>query len=296
MILFRRITCAGIACLTLFGHSADVFAWGPDGHSAIGILAMAQLETDTHQKLEGLIGPLDEQAMVEACNWPDVVRETGEWAWSAPLHYVNIPREDDFYLESRDCPKNPQHPGHTGGLCVTEGIKHYAIELISENTDKAQRKQAFAWLCHLVGDIHQPLHSGFADDRGGNSVNIEFNGEQMNLHAFWDFKLINLHAQTHDELVRLLGSCPFEEEEKSWSHYVVDDWTNESHALAIKAVYREGMNTTEIFPLNETYASDGWIVAQQQVELAAFRLAWILNTIFRSFNLPDDDSPSEAGN
>ena len=291
---FYRIIYAGIACFTLFGHSANTLAWGPDGHSAIGILAMAQLEPDSHRKLEGLIGPLDEQAMVEACNWPDVVRETEKWAWSAPLHYVNIPREDSFYLESRDCPKDPQHPGHAGGLCVTEGIKHYTTELISAGTNKEQKKQAFAWLCHLVGDIHQPLHSGFADDRGGNSVNIEFDGEQMNLHAFWDFKLINLHTQTHAELVRLLGSCPFEEQEQAWSPYVVDDWTNESHALAIRAVYREGMSTTGIFPLDAAYVKDSWPVAQQQVELAANRLAWILNTKLK--DLPRAESPVQAEN
>ena len=145
-----------------------------------------------------------------------------------------------------------------------------------------------------MGDIHQPLHSGFADDRGGNSVNIEFDGEQMNLHAFWDFKLINLHTQTHAELVRLLGSCPFEEQEQAWSPYVVDDWTNESHALAIRAVYREGMSTTGIFPLDAAYVKDSWPVAQQQVELAANRLAWILNTKLK--DLPRAESPVQAEN
>jgi S1/P1 Nuclease len=38
---------------------------------------------------------------------------------------------------------------------------------------------------HWVGDIHQPLHVSFVDDRGGN--NIRVSGQCAgNLHATWD--------------------------------------------------------------------------------------------------------------
>ena len=43
---------------------------------------------------------------------------------------------------------------------------------------------------HLSGDLHQPLHAGFADDRGGNTYQLQAFGKGTNLHALWDTALI----------------------------------------------------------------------------------------------------------
>jgi len=77
--------------------------------------------------------------------------------------------------------------------------------------------QAFAWLCHLVGVLHQPLHAGFEDDRGGNNFDIIFKGEQVNLHGFWDFDLFNQHAGNWQNLVRLLSTSPVTTATSNWS-------------------------------------------------------------------------------
>ena len=108
-------------CLTLAAGRAE--AWGPDGHAAIGQAAVSRLSARTRARVEDILGVASavelDDAIAEACFWPDTVRDEPRWAWSAPLHYVNIPREDSFYLETRDCPKDSKHPGHAGGLCVT---------------------------------------------------------------------------------------------------------------------------------------------------------------------------------
>ena len=44
-------------------------------------------------------------------------------------------------------------------------------------------------LVHLVGDLHQPMHTGHLSDRGGNSVPVRFFGRESNLHAVWDSSL-----------------------------------------------------------------------------------------------------------
>jgi hypothetical protein len=53
----------------------------------------------------------------------------------------------------------------------------------------------FYWLFHLVGDIHQPLHTTQlftveypTGDRGGNEicVRVTQTGQPMDLHRFWD--------------------------------------------------------------------------------------------------------------
>jgi hypothetical protein len=37
----------------------------------------------------------------------------------------------------------------------------------------------------------KPLHAGFVEDRGGNSVDVQFNGRKENLHSLWDTALLN---------------------------------------------------------------------------------------------------------
>ena len=138
-MIFSRLFCAICVSYALLGYSPDSLAWGPDGHGTIGILAMSQLHPDAKRELESIVGALDEQAMLEACNWPDAIRETEEWAWTTPQHYINIPRGDFTYLESRDCPQQQ---------CVTQAIKQYASELADRTNSKEQRQQSFAWICH----------------------------------------------------------------------------------------------------------------------------------------------------
>ena len=87
-------------------------------------------------------------ALEEACFWPDTVRENPRWAWSAPQHYVNIPRPATHYNRQRDC-----HDGR----CAPEAILKYAARLSQAGPSQANRWQDFAWLCHLGGDLHAAL-------------------------------------------------------------------------------------------------------------------------------------------
>jgi hypothetical protein len=41
-----------------------------------------------------------------------------------------------------------------------------------------------------MADVHQPLHAGFAEDRGGNQYQVQAYGRGTNLHALWDSALI----------------------------------------------------------------------------------------------------------
>jgi hypothetical protein len=61
--------------------------------------------------------------------------------------------------------------------------------LSSKATADADRLIALKSLGQWVGDIYQPLHASFEDDRGGN--NIKVNGQCAgNLHAGWDNCLV----------------------------------------------------------------------------------------------------------
>jgi len=275
-MLISRISCQTLIAITLLGGITECFAWGKDGHTAIGTLAVAQLQPHARSELENIIqpGPLDGLAMEEACNWPDVMRNREEWDWSSPLHYVNIPRGDDTYDQSRDCPMPSDGATHPEPRCATEAIKFYANRLNSQQITGLQRWQAFAWVCHLVGDLHQPMHAGFADDQGGNLVEVTFNDAQVNLHRFWDSVLINEQAGNWQNLLDQLSVLPPVQVNSDWSHEMVNDWTSEIHTLT--------STPGTMYPLtdniDEAFAQQSWTLIQAQIRLAAARLALVINS------------------
>lgn len=261
-----RVPSRVIVICALLALSSNGFAWSPDGHSVIGILAMKQLKPEVRDDLQRLLGPLDEQAMIKACNWPDDVRKTEEWQWSAPQHYINIPRGEYKYDQERDC---------ADGMCATEAVKKYAGQIFDERLATEERSQAFAWLCHVTGDLHQPMHAAFADDRGGNDYQVVFQGRELNLHGFWDHELIDEFAGGRQVLVALLSTTGFEPADPDWVADNVDQWTAESHRLAIEKAYPRDSN------IDEDFALQSWILLQQQINKAAYSLALIINSEFR---------------
>ena len=62
--------------------------------------------------------------------------------------------------------------------------------LADRSRPDAERAQALKFLVHFVGDAHQPLHAGYARDRGGNTFQLQVDGRGTNLHALWDSGLL----------------------------------------------------------------------------------------------------------
>ena len=238
------------------------WSWGPEGHAATGILAMELTDAVATKELASILGSTANSRIDEMCNWPDAMKDLSEWDWASPQHYVNIPRYAEYYDAERDCRE---------GLCVTEAIKKYANQLGDGHLPREKRAEAFGWLCHLVGDLHQPLHCGFRDDRGGNTVDVIFLGREMNLHEYWDRQLILERSATLDGLLANLGALTADNLNSEWIPGVVDDWTWESHQLALARSYPD---TTEISP---AFADESWVLITRQIPLAALRLAEILN-------------------
>ncbi|MGD8579617.1 MAG: S1/P1 nuclease [Lysobacterales bacterium] len=253
-----------ILCAALFGLPGSVFAWGHAGHAAIANAAFDLLDDRARSAVVDILGSDSPYAMDEACNWPDRVRETPEWAWSAPQHFVNIPRSATHYDRQRDCPD---------GLCVTEAIKKYASALSGPQRDAQHRWQALAWVCHLVGDLHQPLHAGYRDDRGGNLVEVTFRGQLTNLHEFWDSELIRERMNEGADLERTAAPAVCKAARQRWNPESVDAWTDESHTLAATVAYPPNP------AIDEDFAQRSWPVVEQQLRRASCRLASVLNAV-----------------
>jgi hypothetical protein len=108
-----------------------------------------------------------------------------------PYHFINFPNDANTNDQQRDCKLRN---------CIIEAIPWYLQVLRSPDAPRNEKRTALRFVAHLVGNIHQPLHAGFAEDRGGNSVDVRSNDGKMNLHSLWDTALIELEKGTRQRL------------------------------------------------------------------------------------------------
>lgn len=178
-----------LACLMAVGTTPS-FAWGTDGHRIIAMLADAQLSPAARKEINRLLALEPGSTLASISTWADEHRSPTTAAW----HYVNFPRESCTYDAARDCPD---------GKCVVGAIERQTEVLKSSASDE-EKLLALKYLAHFMGDIHQPLHAGYQDDRGGNTYQLQAFMRGSNLHALWDTGLLKSLDMDNTEVVRSL--------------------------------------------------------------------------------------------
>lgn len=165
-------------------------AWGTDGHQVVARIAEAQLTPKAKAEFDRLLAQEPGQTLASISTWADEHRNPATATW----HYVNFPRDTCEYVADRDCPD---------GKCVVGAIDRQVAVLRSSESDE-RRLLALKYLVHFVADVHQPLHAGYADDRGGNQYQLQAFMRGSNLHALWDSGIIkSLNESPADMAVRL---------------------------------------------------------------------------------------------
>src|SRR5690242_12310856 len=86
--------------------TTSTYAWGPDGHEIVAMVAFHHLTPAAKAGVSKLLGNGDlEELMSAAAPFADDYRlshhETKEW------HFVDIPLDQSTYKESRDCKATP---------------------------------------------------------------------------------------------------------------------------------------------------------------------------------------------
>ncbi len=195
--------------------------------------------------------------LADISTWADDIRPTTD-----PWRYVNIPGAAAGYNAQRDS----RHG------CVVSAIEQSLRLLQDPSKDRAVRQEALKWVVHLVADIHQPLHA-IADERGGNDLIVQFNGRQTNLHRLWDGDMIDWaysgQAMLQERVLATIESVNW----KAWQAGRPQDWAEETHRVAVEAVY--------LFPasreIDGRYVEKSLPVIHEQLAKAAVRLAGVLN-------------------
>jgi hypothetical protein len=130
-------------------------------------------------------------------------------------------------------------------------------------------------LVHMVGDLHQPLHVGKGDDRGGNDVKVTFFNQNTNLHSVWDSRVIDGKNLSFTELSTHLNRRATQSLVKELQAAPLENWLTE--AVALRPVIYD---LPDNHRLSYEYVYRTYPVMEERLLAAGIRLAGILNDIY----------------
>jgi len=267
------IALASLLCVI----SSNAGAWGRAGHAAVAELAAANLSPAAAAQVEALLvddldasgRPSGRKTLAAVASWADEIRD--EAVKTDPKAFKGWHVRRNLVCEEglgacRD------------GRCVDELILHYTAVLKDRSQDVRTRNEALKWVVHLVGDLHQPLHSGVNANGGGAKVRIE--GVELKpgttFHNVWDSELARAALKGWKSQARLIDAGPLPAQAPT-------QWMIETKALALREVYQPlaGFNCggpiAEPIVLDGAYQENSRAVIRAQVERAGLRLAQWLN-------------------
>lgn len=250
-IRHRRLVLLCLVFLLVLVCGGQAHAWGTEGHQVIATLAERQLTPAARAGVHRLLALEPGATLVSISTWADEHRSPQTAAW----HYVNLPRGDCMYEAERDCPD---------GRCVVAAIERQSKVLASKAPDEL-RFAALKYLVHLVADVHQPLHAGYQDDRGGNTYQLQAFGRGTNLHTVWDSGLIKHLDEDVDTLAARLGQG------RSHRPWTAAQAAQESCSIVASAGFYPGRH------LDAVYLERFTQVMETRLALAGARLAELLN-------------------
>lgn len=191
---------AAVLTLLALGTAPAAFGWGSDGHRIVGLLAEAQLTPTTRAEVARLLEGQPDPSLAGVSTWADEVRDEPRWRHTSRWHWVNLPRENPCtYVAARDCQR---------GNCVVGAIERQLAILADRRGSDEDRLVALKFVVHFVGDVHQPFHAGFGDDRGGNDTQLQFDRRGWNLHALWDSAMVQQAGLSPEAYARQLRGGP----------------------------------------------------------------------------------------
>lgn len=254
-----------------------VLAWADDGHHVICAIAWQRLSPAGRARVGELlgegpedVGPRTEQRFVDGCTWADEVRDTTHRS-TVEYHFLNVRRGAPSVDLDRDCPAYD---------CVPIAIRRYLTYLVRGETPADGRRhqaETLKFFAHFVGDVHQPLHVGYLDDKGGNEILVGWPGvdAEVKLHAVWDYWIVRRAGLAGRREIAALAAGIDAADAARWQNADVEAWTEESYRLAVEAAYDLPADRR----LGGAYFERVLPLVRRQLQKAGVRLAYLLNAL-----------------
>jgi len=261
-----------LTCLSLL--PAPAWAWGHKGHAAVAALAESNLAPAALAQVRELLAddldryekPSHRKTLASVASWADEIRDIAPRDMYKGWHV----RANQVCSDTLGACKD--------GNCVDQLIIRYAAILKDRNQPPRARNEALKWVVHLVGDLHQPLHSGVNSNGGGIPAGIV--GSEVKpgttLHSLWDTDIAVIALQDGPLQGRLGQTAPLSTDAPT-------EWMKEAREVARKSAYDAlpgfACNQRLKAPLmvDDAYMKQAASTARLQMERAGLRLAQLLN-------------------
>ena len=254
-----------LTLIVLFLINSNIYSksnWGSTGHRTLAKIAEKHLKNSVKRKIKKL---LDGQSLAFISTYADEIKSDKKYKKFSAWHYVNFPLGSKY----EDSKKSSR-----GDLAI--GIETCIRTIKSKTSSKSEKVFYLKMLVHLIGDLHQPLHVGRAEDKGGNMIQVQWHERGTNLHHVWDEDMINKWDMSYSELANN-AKCLNKSEIKKIQAGTVVDWINETQKLAIK-VYGSAKKGDK---LSWKYSYNHLGMVHAQLQKGGLRLAKILNELFK---------------
>ncbi len=258
----KSITSLFFSLLFITTFANNKPSWGVTGHRTVGNIAEKHLSKKAKKQIYEL---LDSEDLAFVSTFGDEIKSDNKYKKFYTWHFVNFP----FDTKYEDSNKNPDGD-------IVNGI-NFCIEILkNKNASREDKIFYLKFLVHLIGDLHQPLHVGRSDDKGGNDIKVKWHFKKSNLHRVWDSEMIESWNMSYTELANN-AKILSKEQIKSIQKGSILDWTNESQKLAKKVYASAAMDEK----LSYRYSYDHFSTVRTQLQKAGLRLAKVLNEIYK---------------
>lgn len=248
--------------------SYQSMAWGMLGHRIVGQIADSYLSKKAKKEIFKILG---NESVAITSNWADFVKSDPAYNYLYNWHFINFnsgltQQQFQSYLDS-----------DTATNAYTK-INFMVAELKKKDLAPDKKLLYLRMLIHIVGDIHQPLHVGRLEDRGGNNVKVLWFRDSSNLHSVWDDKLINLQQLSYTEYAAAINHTTKEQVTQLQSESL-GIWLFQSYQLA-QGIYGDIKIPNQALDYKYNYNYLG--ILNDQLLKGGVHLAGLLNEIFGS--------------
>lgn len=249
-----------ILIFSLTTAHACIEDWGKTGHRVTAEIATQYLNRKAKREIKKL---LNGQSLATVSTFADNIKSDPAYRYLSPTHYVNIPFDKTY----------DTHPKNEKGDII-QAIDDAIIVLQSDTASREEKAFHLKMLVHYIGDLHQPLHTGLKEDKGGNDFQLRWFRNGTNLHSVWDSKMIDSYGMSYSELA--MNMVPLSRKRykimTSGSHR---DWLRDSREQ-VKDIYA---HVEEGDKLGYAYMYKYTETMKNQLQKGGVRLAALLNDL-----------------
>lgn len=234
--------------------------WGQIGHYVTGEVADQHLNEESRERVYEILG---NSSIPLAAVWMDDIRSDSHYDYTRTWHWATIP--DGMTYEEAEQEEDGD---------IIWALETLIEELKQGGLTEKEEKDKLRLVIHMIGDIHQPLHVGTGEDRGGNQTRLQWMGDNSNLHRVWDSEIINSIQMSYSELAWEINTVS-DEEIAEWQNSTVRDWAYESVS------YRDRVyDLPDDMRIGYEYRYKNRELVFQRMLQAGVRIAGVLNDIY----------------